>query len=70
MEYLVVRFPQSRPVKVDGEFNGRTGQLIELEAGTHTISLGPPANFTPESREVLLKDTSALDPKEVEFHEM
>ncbi len=68
MEYLVVRFPQSRPVKIDGEFNGRTGDLIELEAGTYTVSLGPPPNFTPESRQVVLKDTSVLHPKEVEFH--
>lgn len=70
MEYLVVRFPQSRPVKIDGEFNGRTGQLIELEAGTYTISLGPPPNFAPESQQVVLKDTSALNPKEAVFHEV
>lgn len=69
MEYLVVRFPQSRAVMIDGEFNGLTGRLIELEAGTHTISLGPPPNFTPESQQVVLKDTSALNPKEVVFHE-
>ncbi len=68
MEYLVVRFPQSRPVQIDGELNGRTGDLIELEAGTYTVSLGPPSNFTPESRQVVLKGTSVLHPKEVEFH--
>ncbi len=70
MEYLVVRFPKSRRVRIDGEFNGRTDQLIELEAGTYTVSLGPPLNFTPESRRVVLKDTSALDPKEVSFDEV
>jgi hypothetical protein len=67
MEYLVVRFPRSRRVIIDGEFNGRTDELVELEAGTYTVSLGPPANFTPESRRVVLKDTSVLAPKEVAF---
>ncbi len=70
MEYVVVRFPGSRPVKIDGEFNGRTGELIELEAGTYTISLGAPPNFTPESQQVVLKGTSALNPKEVVFDEV
>lgn len=69
MEYLVVRFPRSRRVTIDDEFNGRTNVVIELEAGTYTVSLGPPANFTPKSRRVVLKDTSALAPKEVAFDE-
>jgi hypothetical protein len=69
MEYLVVRFPRSRRVLVDDEFNGRTNELIQLAAGTHTISLGPPANFTPESRRVMLQDTSELSPREVAFDE-
>jgi hypothetical protein len=67
MEYLVVHFPRSRRVKVDGEFNGRTEELIELEAGRHTIGLGPPPNFTPPEQTVILKDTSPLAPREVTF---
>jgi hypothetical protein len=69
MEYLVIRFPRSRRVVIDAEFNGRANELIELEAGTYTVSLGPPANFTPESRRIVLKNTSALEPKEVTFDE-
>lgn len=67
MEYLVVHFPRSRRVKVDGEFHGRTEELIELEAGTHTVTLGPPPNFAPAKRTVVLKDTSPLSPCEVAF---
>jgi hypothetical protein len=67
MEYLLVNFPRSRRVKVDDEFNGRTGQVIELEAGSHVVTLGPPANFTPEERRIILKDTSELDPREISF---
>lgn len=69
MEYLVVRFPRSRRVKIDDEFNGRTEDLIELETGRHVVSLGPPYNFTPEEQTIILKDTSELDPREVNFED-
>lgn len=68
MEYLLVHFPRSRRVLVDDEFNGRTNELIELEAGRHTVSLGPPYdNYEPDEYIVILKNTSALDPREVTF---
>jgi len=67
MEYLVVRFPRSRRVRIDGEFNGRTGEAIEVEAGSHVVSLGPPSNFKPAEREIVLKDTSELAPLEISF---
>lgn len=67
MEYLVVHFPRSRRVKVDDEFNGRTEDLIELEAGSHIVTLGPPDNFIPGERRLILKDTSELEPREISF---
>jgi hypothetical protein len=67
MEFLIVHFPRSRRVRVDGEFNGRTEELIEIEAGRHVVTLGPPANFTPEERIVILKDTTELEPREIDF---
>ncbi len=67
MEYLVVRFPRSRRVIIDDEFNGRTDKVIEIEAGKHVVSLGPPSNFTPDERPVTLKGTSELEPCEVSF---
>jgi len=67
MEYLVVRFPRSRRVLVDDEFNGHTEDLIELEAGRHVVSLGPPYNYTPEEQTIILKETAELDPREVSF---
>lgn len=67
MEYLVVTFPRPRRVKVDDEFNGRTGEVIELEAGNHVITLGPPANFKPTEQRILLKNTSELGPREITF---
>jgi hypothetical protein len=67
MEFLIVHFPRSRRVKIDDEFNGRTEELIEIEAGRHVVTLGPPDNFTPEERTVILKDTSELEPREIYF---
>ena len=67
MEFLVVHFPRSRCVLVDNEFNGRTEDLIEIEAGRHVVSLGPPYNYTPKEQAIILKDTAELDPREVSF---
>lgn len=68
MEYLLVHFPRSRRVLIDDEFNGRTNELIELEAGRHTVSLGPPYdNYEPDEYTVILKNTSVLNPREVTF---
>ena len=67
MEYLIVHFPRSRRVKVDDEFNGRTDELIELEPGIHVVTLGPPDNFTPYERRLVLKETSELEPREISF---
>jgi hypothetical protein len=67
MEFLIVHFPRSRRVLVDDEFNGRTEDLIELEAGRHVVSLGPPYNYTPEERIIIVKNTSELEPREVSF---
>jgi hypothetical protein len=37
MEYLLATFPRPRRVKVDDEYNDRTGDVIEPEAGSHVI---------------------------------
>lgn len=68
MEYLVVRFPGSRPVLINGTINGRTNALLQLAAGTHTISLTPPMDFSPPGgHEVELRGTNPLDPRVVRF---
>jgi hypothetical protein len=67
MENLLVHFPRSRRVKVDDEFNGRTEELIELEAGKHVVTLGPPQNFKPTQQVVVLKNTTPISPREITF---
>jgi hypothetical protein len=68
MEFLIVRFPRSREVRVDGVPQGKTNFILQFEAGKHTVTLGPPWNFSPLEQTVLLQNTSPLDPYKVEFH--
>jgi hypothetical protein len=68
MEYLLVNFPEDRGVVIDREKQGCTNEIIELEAGTHKVSLkSPPRDFRPGQRKVTLTGTSALTPREVRF---
>ena len=72
MEYLVVRFgapSDRRAVLIDGNPNpfGQTNELIQIEAGTHTITLVPPPDFSPPTQTVVVTGTSELAPCTVTF---
>ncbi len=68
MEYLLVNFPDDREVLIDAILQGRTNENIEVEAGTHIISIRtPPRNFTPLKKKIVLSETSPLQPREVIF---
>jgi len=70
MEFLVVRFGAPtvrRGVLVNGNQFGLTNTLIQIEAGTHTIALAPPPDFSPATRTVVIADTSELAPYTVTF---
>ncbi|HET56939.1 MAG TPA: hypothetical protein ENN35_00670 [Deltaproteobacteria bacterium] len=68
-EYLVVLFPRARRVKINGQFMGMTNRKLELEGGRYEVALGQPFNFTPETVEIDLRNTSSLTPMTVEFME-
>ncbi len=67
MEYVIVTFPTKRLVYIDGDQNGYTNEVLRLDAGTHVFELGTLANYKPASRQVTVKDTTALEPLEVAF---
>jgi hypothetical protein len=68
MEYLLVNFPDDREVLIDTIVQGRTNETIEVEKGTHIISLkSPPHNFQPKQKKITLAGTSPLTPQEVTF---
>lgn len=70
MEYLFVRFVESREVIIDGAPHGRTNIVLQLDAGRHTVTLGPPPNFAPLEQTVLLVNTAAMDPYRVTFERL
>jgi hypothetical protein len=58
----------SQPVLVDGKPQGETNQVLELPAGTYSISLPPQAPAChPRRVTVTLDHTSPLAPREVYF---
>jgi hypothetical protein len=67
MEYLLVTYPDDRDVMIDSVVAGLTNQLIALAAGTYTVSLAPPRNFSPRTQTVVVEDTAPLEPLEVVF---
>jgi hypothetical protein len=66
-EYLEVSFPQRRIVLVNGVSMGETNMLLELEGGKYEVKLAPPQDFAPARQQIDLRNTSALNPKQVEF---
>lgn len=71
MEFLLVRFEDDRELIIDGDTQGRTNIAIELEKGTHIISLkSPPLDFRPQEIKIVLENTTALSPMEVRFEKI
>ena len=68
MEFLLVTFEEDRGVIVNSAPGAwRTNQLLMLEAGTYTIALESPANFTPAGIGIVLEDTTVIEPYEIIF---
>jgi hypothetical protein len=59
-----------RDLIVGDNIEGKTNHTLELERGTHRISLGPPHDFTPKEMKIVLKDTTAILPMEVRFEKI
>ena len=64
------KFLEDRDLIVGGENQGTTNQAGELARGTHTITLGPPRDFTPKKMKIVLKDTTVISPMEVRFEKI
>ena len=68
-EYLQVAFPEDRGVRVDGGPSGakRTNVVLEIERGTHSVTLDPPNDFTPSERTIQLEGTTSIGPMVIVF---
>lgn len=67
MENVIVIFPESRSVLVDGEVTGETNSILRVNEGTHTFKLSDPQDYKPKWRRVLVSQTNPNNPKEVTF---
>jgi len=67
MEYVKVKFPESRIVIMDGEENGNTNRTMDVEQGTHIFKLADPKDYKPRQRKRVIKDTTKVNPAEVIF---
>jgi len=72
MEYLLVTFDDDRDMVIDGTIQGRTNEVVELERGTHTVTLkSPPYDFCPKDVvTVVLIGTTAITPAEVRYEKV
>lgn len=70
MEFLLVIFDDIREVRVDRKPKGKTNLVLELEAGFHTVTLGPPFDFSPVEQTVRLRNTAAIDPYRIVFQRL
>lgn len=67
LQYIVVRFPETRDVFVDGKVAGRTEITLRVGEGTHTIHLGEPRNYTPKWRRPNVTGTNPILPMQITF---
>ena len=67
MAHVIVTFPTSRFVYIDGEQNGRTNKSLSVDAGSHVFDLGPLKNYEPESQIVVVSGGTVLVPQEIVF---
>jgi len=64
------KFLENRELFIGGDSQGTTNQTVELDSGTHTITLGPPQDFTPKKMTIVLKETTVISPMEVRFEKV
>lgn len=66
-EFVVVRYPASRTVMVDGNRLGYTNTILVVEPGHHAFDLGKPVNYRPPTIERLVENTTVINPLVIEF---
>ena len=64
------KFLENRDLFIGGDNQGTTNQTVELASGTHTITLGPPQDFTPKKMKIVLRETTVISPMEVRFEKV
>jgi hypothetical protein len=69
MEYVVVRYPDVRNVRIDGQVAGRTRDTLMVDKGHHIFDLGAPRDYQPPSVEKDIQNTTSVSPLIIDdFH--
>ena len=67
-EHILVEFEETRVVIIDGFSSGYdTGTVIDVDPGTHSVSISGEKNFSPEKQIIDPTGTTELDPLMVNF---
>ncbi len=67
MEFIIVKYPSSRTVYIDGTRAGFTNEIMVLETGNHEFDLGKPEIYAPQRIDREVKDTAVTDPMVLVF---
>lgn len=66
-EFLFVRFPAARRVRIDGVLNGTAGETLFVPRGAHTVDLAGPKDYTPAEWTGTIANTGFQSPLTIEF---
>ena len=64
---VLVKFSRLRLVFVDGQCQGVTNKILDVEPGRHVVDLGEPKDYEPANREIEVGQPDEAVPKVVEF---
>jgi hypothetical protein len=68
MEFVIVTWEgPSRPVFIDDQNQGVTGNRLSVPEGFHVFDLGLPKNYKPSSREIDVRNTTPTEPMPIPF---
>src|SRR5688500_16659432 len=67
MEFVIVTFSRQRTVNIDGAARAQTGQMVRVQAGTHSFDLGSPPDYTPSSVLTPVSGTAQASPMVIAF---
>jgi len=62
MEYVVISYPTTRKVRIDGQDAGLTNDTLMVETGNHIFDLGAPWDYEPGSVTKIVLGTNSIGP--------
>ena len=69
MEYVVISYPTTRKVRIDGQDAGFTNDTLMVETGNHLFDLDDPRDYQPGSVTKLVQSTTSIGPLIInDFH--